>query len=104
MAISGGIRLSRYARSHLRRIAQRPYEIGSPESRRPHPGAAWLEWWIEPLRDGGSRLVQTASFAPRGLAGALYWYGLYPIHRPIFSDLVAAIGHRAEDTEARSAA
>jgi uncharacterized protein YbjT (DUF2867 family) len=60
------------------------------------PGAAWLEWSIEPLQDGGSRLVQTATFAPRGLAGALYWYGLYPIHRPIFSDLVHAIASRAE--------
>lgn len=59
------------------------------------PGSAWLEWRIEPEPDGGSRLVQTATFAPRGLAGALYWYGLYPIHRPIFSDLVHAIARRA---------
>jgi hypothetical protein len=61
------------------------------------PGAAWLEWRIESTPDGGSSLLQTATFAPRGLAGALYWYGLYPIHRPIFSDLVHAIARRAEE-------
>ena len=66
------------------------------------PGAAWLEWRIEP-HAGGSRLVQTATFAPRGLAGALYWYGLYPLHRVIFSDLVHAIARRAEEREASSA-
>lgn len=60
------------------------------------PGSAWLEWRIEPEGERGCRLVQTATFAPRGLAGALYWYGLYPIHRPIFSDLVHAIARRAE--------
>jgi uncharacterized protein YbjT (DUF2867 family)/uncharacterized protein YndB with AHSA1/START domain len=61
------------------------------------PGAAWLEWTVEPEPGGGgSRLVQTATFAPRGLAGALYWYGLYPVHRPIFSDMVRAVARRAE--------
>jgi hypothetical protein len=60
------------------------------------PGTAWLEWTIEPRADGGSRLVQTATFAPKGLAGAVYWYGLYPIHRPIFGDMVRAIARRAE--------
>jgi uncharacterized protein YbjT (DUF2867 family) len=63
------------------------------------PGSAWLEWQIDALDDGGSRLVQTASFMPRGLAGALYWYGLYPIHRLIFRDLARAIARRAEASE-----
>lgn len=59
------------------------------------PGAAWLEWTVHP--DGeGSVLVQTATFAPRGLAGALYWYGLYPVHRCIFSDMARAVARRAE--------
>lgn len=59
------------------------------------PGKAWLEWTTLP--DGDStRLVQTARFAPRGLWGTLYWYGLYPVHRLIFSDLIRAIAEQAE--------
>jgi uncharacterized protein YbjT (DUF2867 family) len=60
------------------------------------PGTAWLEWRVEARPEGGSRLLQTATFAPRGLAGALYWYALYPIHRRIFSDMAHAIARRAE--------
>jgi hypothetical protein len=30
------------------------------------------------------------------LWGALYWYGLYPIHALIFSDLAHAIAKEAE--------
>jgi uncharacterized protein YbjT (DUF2867 family) len=59
------------------------------------PGAAWLEWRVEQA-EGGSHLVQVAAFAPRGLRGLLYWYGLYPLHRLIFNDLVRAIARRAE--------
>jgi hypothetical protein len=60
------------------------------------PGSAWLEWRIDSLPGGGSRLTQTATFTPRGLGGALYWYGLYPIHRLIFRDMAHAIARRAE--------
>lgn len=58
------------------------------------PGRAWLEWESRP-ENGGTRLVQTARFEPFGLAGALYWYALYPLHRLIFSDLVRAVGQTA---------
>ncbi len=60
------------------------------------PGGAWLEWRVEPSGEG-SRLVQTAAFAPHGLRGLLYWYGLYPLHRLIFNDLLRAIAKRAEN-------
>ena len=59
------------------------------------PGQAWLQWDIAPT-PRGSTLVQTATFAPRGLAGALYWYLLYPVHKLIFSGMARAIGHDAE--------
>lgn len=52
------------------------------------PGRAWLEFRVEPIDAGTSRLSQTAFFAPRGLSGLLYWYFLYPIHAVIFSGLV----------------
>ena len=54
------------------------------------PGHAWLQWETFPERDG-TRLVQKALFAPRGLLGTLYWYALYPFHKPIFSALIDAI-------------
>ncbi|HAZ08521.1 MAG TPA: DUF2867 domain-containing protein [Elusimicrobia bacterium] len=59
------------------------------------PGRAWLEWVTIP-EEGGTRLVQTALFAPDGLSGTAYWYGLYPFHRFIFSAMVDALALRAE--------
>ncbi|MFQ3610225.1 MAG: DUF2867 domain-containing protein [Fimbriimonadales bacterium] len=59
------------------------------------PGKAWLEF--EALQeDGGTRLFQRAWFEPKGLAGVLYWYMLYPIHRVIFSQMAHAVARRAE--------
>jgi hypothetical protein len=58
------------------------------------PGRAWLQFEAV-QEDGGTRLVQTAYFAPHGLAGHLYWYALYPIHAAIFSGLVRRLAERA---------
>ncbi len=66
------------------------------------PGRAWLEWRAEP-RKGGSLLVQTAYFEPKGLAGLLYWWSLYLPHRLIFRDLARAIVRRAMDLEGQTA-
>jgi hypothetical protein len=58
------------------------------------PGRAWLQF--EAIADEGrTRLVQTAFFAPTGFLGWLYWYGVYPLHSIIFSDLVDAIAEVA---------
>ena len=54
------------------------------------PGEAWLEFNAK-ASDGGSVLIQTASFRPKGLAGRLYWYGLLPIHKLIFRGMANAI-------------
>jgi uncharacterized protein YbjT (DUF2867 family) len=59
------------------------------------PGRAWLQFEAIP-EDGGTRLVQTALFAPKGLPGAAYWYGLYPLHAFIFRDMLRAVGREAE--------
>lgn len=59
------------------------------------PGEARLEFRAED-HPTGSQLVQTASFRPRGLLGRLYWYGLQPIHRIIFSRMARAIATEAE--------
>ncbi|MEO8576734.1 MAG: SDR family oxidoreductase [Gemmatimonadales bacterium] len=55
------------------------------------PGKAWLQFRATPV-EGGTLLEQTAFFAPKGLAGLLYWYALYPIHRIIFSGLIDRLG------------
>ncbi len=59
------------------------------------PGKAWLQWETVPEK-GGTRLVQTALFAPIGLTGTLYWNSLYPFHKIIFSGMVRAIARAAE--------
>lgn len=59
------------------------------------PGRAWLQFACVPMGDADSVLVQTAYFEPRGLAGLLYWYGLYPLHKAIFSGMAEAIARQA---------
>ena len=62
------------------------------------PGRAWLQWEAFP-EEGGTRLVQTALFAPTGLLGTAYWYVLYPFHQFIFSAMVNALARRAERSQ-----
>lgn len=60
------------------------------------PGNAWLQFEVVPEGVATARLVQTAFFAPRGLAGLTYWYGLYPAHRLIFSGMIRRLAEAAE--------
>jgi uncharacterized protein YbjT (DUF2867 family) len=60
------------------------------------PGDAWLQFEAKPHSEGGTLLVQTAFFAPKGLSGFLYWYLLYPIHGLIFSGLIRNLARRAK--------
>jgi uncharacterized protein YbjT (DUF2867 family) len=59
-------------------------------------GRAWLEFRVEQLASGGSRLVQTAHYYPRGVIGLLYWYGIFPAHVLVFRGMARAIVRRAE--------
>lgn len=65
------------------------------------PGRGWLEFRVEPHGEESALLSQAAYFQPTGLLGVAYWYGLYPIHRLIFSGMLAAIVRRAELLQAR---
>lgn len=68
----------------------RPPSILRLRSEMKVPGRAWLQF--EAIPEGRqTRLVQTAFFVPTGFFGWLYWYGIYPLHAKIFSDLVDAI-------------
>lgn len=59
------------------------------------PGKAWLQFQVTPRGPGETLLSQIAFFAPKGLFGWLYWYGLYPLHSLIFSGLIRQIARRA---------
>jgi len=67
------------------------------------PGRGWLQFESLPTADGTqTQLVQTAFFAPKGLFGLLYWYGIYPIHGLVFSRMINQIAQRAEMLAAKS--
>jgi uncharacterized protein YbjT (DUF2867 family) len=55
------------------------------------PGDAWLEFTAIQVDGTGTLLTQTSYFAPKGLAGVIYWYALLPIHKPIFNGLIRRI-------------
>lgn len=59
------------------------------------PGTAWLQFEALAEKDG-TRLIQTAFFAPTGFWGWAYWYGIYPFHALIFNDMVEAVASDAE--------
>ena len=58
-------------------------------------GEAWLEWRIRE-EDGLRYLDQTARFRPRGLAGRVYWYAMFPFHRLIFGRMARRVVAVAE--------
>ncbi len=63
------------------------------------PGRAWLEFEVED-RGSGSVIRQTAIFDPIGVAGLLYWYLLYPVHKLMFAKMLQAIAARCRDERA----
>lgn len=58
------------------------------------PGRAWLTFEVAP-EGGGSRITQTATFDPVGLAGLAYWYGVWPLHELVFQGMLRGIGREA---------
>lgn len=60
------------------------------------PGRAWLEFRVSAKSDGGSTLRQRAVFAPRGLAGHIYWWAVAPFHAFIFPPMARGIVEHAE--------
>jgi len=55
------------------------------------PGKAWLEFKIEKLPNGESKLTQEASYSPRGLGGQLYWFAVSPLHFLVFPTMLRNI-------------
>jgi hypothetical protein len=50
------------------------------------PGEAWLEFKIS--RD---KIIQVATFRPKGLWGRIYWYSFLPLHYFIFNGMIKRI-------------
>ena len=55
------------------------------------PGEALLDFQITPSGAEQVELQMLSRFLPRGLAGILYWYGLYPFHQWIFFGMLKSI-------------
>jgi hypothetical protein len=53
------------------------------------PGTAHLDFRIEPLDAGGSRLHQLATLSNDNVWSGLYWCSIAPIHDLVFEDLGA---------------
>ena len=62
------------------------------------PGEAWLQFNLTPQHRDRTLLRCCAWFQPRGLAGEIYWCGLYPLHAIIFSGMLRAIRNHAEQS------
>lgn len=60
------------------------------------PGEAFLQWEIDPV-EGGSDLIQTAIFRPRGLLGRAYWFLMKPVHSYIFPRMAWKMAAAAEE-------
>lgn len=52
------------------------------------PGEAWLDLNVR-SEDGKTYIEQTAAFDPKGLFGLVYWFGLYPLHTLVFSNMLS---------------
>ncbi len=63
------------------------------------PGAGVLEFEIDPITDGQTRVKATAYWHPAGVLGLAYWFSLEPAHLVIFNGLTREISARAEAAE-----
>jgi len=59
-------------------------------------GSGVLEFDLDPLDDGGTRLRATAYWQPQGVSGLVYWYALFPAHLFICDNMTRNICRRAE--------
>lgn len=64
------------------------------------PGQAALQFEIEELTDGTTRITQTAMFLPRGLPGLAYWFAVSPLHEFVFNGMLRGIA-RASGSKMR---
>ena len=59
------------------------------------PGEAALELSLEPAQGGATEFTLLARFQPRGLAGLVYWYGLFLPHLVLFRGMIRGLAKAA---------
>lgn len=62
------------------------------------PGKAWLLFEAVP-KNGGTELIQTAMYAPKGFLGFAYWYAMFIPHLFLFGQMARRIAKGAEKLE-----
>jgi len=62
------------------------------------PGEALLEFSMDQLGTGDTELTVTARFLPRGVAGLIYWWAVYPLHGLVFRGMIGNIAARTHCT------
>jgi uncharacterized protein YbjT (DUF2867 family) len=67
------------------------------------PGHAWLELAVRTGAAGETVFAQRALFHPRGLAGQLYWWSVWPFHGVVFGEMQRNIARAAERLAQESA-
>ena len=74
------------------------------EARMKMPGQGWLQFEVAES-EATSLVRQTVLFEPRGLAGHLYWWILYPVHLLVWAGMLSRIARLAlcEEAETRAA-
>jgi len=55
------------------------------------PGQAILDFSLETMASGKTKLKQTALFSAKGIPGFLYWYSVLPFHAFIFEGMLQGI-------------
>jgi uncharacterized protein YbjT (DUF2867 family) len=55
------------------------------------PGRLWLQFEVDPDRDGGSQIRQTTVFDPAGYVGLAYWYLFCPVHEMVFASMFRGV-------------
>jgi uncharacterized protein YbjT (DUF2867 family) len=59
------------------------------------PGKAWLEFKVEKIDESNCKLTQSAIFYPRGLAGHVYWWMVFPFHGLVFPGMIKNLAKTA---------
>ena len=105
--LAGGVGLRRGRRDRHRTAVGEPIDFWRVEALEPGrllrlraemrlPGGAWLTFAI--TDDEGDRPVlhQRALFLPKGLAGTLYWWAVWPFHGIVFGSMLRNLAKAAE--------
>jgi uncharacterized protein YbjT (DUF2867 family) len=60
------------------------------------PGRLWLQFEVQPDRNGGAHIHQTTVFDPAGYVGLAYWYLLCPVHHAVFGRMLRGIARAVQ--------